>query len=196
MKTLLFKPFDRYSETRLLLVGLAAFAVGTVLSKVFNTHFDGALDVHFSGSVSWTQSIINNSVNVVCLALVLFLAGKIINHKTRLVDLLATVLIARIPFYPLAFCNIGNKAFTSGDEILQATLHQTPISADSIVMLVVIALITLTLLVWSVALLYNGYKVSVNGKGAKAIVLFIVAIVVAEIASKLLLVLVSKTLEL
>jgi hypothetical protein len=196
MKTLLLKPFERYSETRLLLVGLAAFAVGTVLSKVFNTQFDGALDVHFSASISWTQSIINNVVNVGCLTLVLFAAGKIINHKTRLVDLLATVLIARIPFYPLVFCNIGNRAFTSGDEILQATLHQTPISAASIVMLVVIALSTLILLVWSVSLLYNGYKVSVNGKGAKAIVLFIVAIIVAEIASKLLLVLASNTLKL
>jgi len=196
MKTLLLKPFERYSEWRLLVVGLLAFAVGTVLSKLFNTHFDGVLDAHFSNTISWSETILNNSVNVVSLTLVLFAVGKIINHKTRLVDLFATVLIARIPFYPLVFCNVGNKAFKSGDEIVQATLHQTSVSTSAIVMLVIMVLITLALIVWSVSLLYNGYKTAVNGKGAKAIVLFIVGIVVAEIVSKIVIISLSNTFKL
>lgn len=196
MKTLLLKPFERYSETRLLLVGLLAFAVGTVLSKLFNTHFDGVLDAHFSNTISWTETILNNTINVVCLTAILFAVGKIINHKTRLVDLLATVLIARIPFYPLVFCNVGNKAFKSGDELVQSAQHHTQVSTSAIVMLVIMVLITLALIVWSVSLLYNGYKTAVNGKGTKAIVFFIAAIVVAEIISKVVIVSLSNTLKL
>ena len=80
MKTLLLKPFERYSEKQLLLIGFLAFAVGIVLAKLFNTHFDGVLDTHFSDNVSWAQSAFNNSVNVIVLTLMLFLAGKIINR--------------------------------------------------------------------------------------------------------------------
>ncbi|HLP56399.1 MAG TPA: hypothetical protein VK151_15285 [Fluviicola sp.] len=195
MKTLLLKPFERYSEKQLLLIGFLAFAVGIVLAKLFNTHFDGVLDTHFSDNVSWAQSAFNNSVNVIVLTLMLFLAGKIINRKTRLVDLLAAVLIARIPFYPLVFCNIGNKAFSSGDQILKSMQYQTSIPASTIVLLVVIVVITLALLVWSISLLYNGYKVAVNGKGAKAVVLFIVAVFIAEIVSKLVIFLGTNTIK-
>jgi len=94
------------------------------------------------------------------------------------------------------FCNVGNKAFKSGDEIVQATLHQTSVSTSAIVMLVIMVLITLALIVWSVSLLYNGYKTAVNGKGAKAIVLFIVGIVVAEIVSKIVIISLSNTFKL
>lgn len=48
--------------------------------------------------------------------------------------------------------------------------------------------ITVPVIVWYIALLYNGFKVSTGAKGAKLIIGFVVGILVAEAISKLVLI--------
>ena len=59
MKTLLFKPFERYSETVLLVVGLIMLGAGMLVGTIFNARFDGVLDLHFSNAVSIRQTTID-----------------------------------------------------------------------------------------------------------------------------------------
>jgi len=56
-------------------------------------------------------------------------------------------------------------------------------------------IITILMIIWMVALMYKAYAVSCNVKGAKAIITFIISLILAEIVSKvLILALFSSTL--
>lgn len=56
--------------------------------------------------------------------------------------------------------------------------------ADTVVFAAAMIVI-LVMLVWMVAMMYRAYAVSCNLKGAKAIISFIVALLIAEAVSKL-----------
>lgn len=185
MKTLLFKPFEKYSENRLLLIGSCALVAGTGLAFLLNTRFDGALDIHFGLEVKLITAIADQGIALISLVLFFFLAGLLINPKTRFVDVLNAVLIARIPLYLASLMNLGGYTGAAGLEIEQSLLNpEHTISTVSIVILVVSIILIMLLIVWSFALLWNGYKIAANAKGTKAILLFIGAALLAEIVSK------------
>lgn len=188
MKTLLFKPFEKYSENRLLITGLLALFIGTGLAFLLNTRFDGALDIHYGMEVQFQTAVIDQALALVSLVLFLFLAGILVNPKTRFVDILSTVLIARIPLYLASLLNLGGYTSSAGLEIEQSMLHEgSEISPFAIVLMVVSIVVILPLIVWSFVLLWNGYKTAANAKGVKAILLFIGAALLAEITSKIVL---------
>lgn len=188
MKTLLFKPFEKYSENRLLITGLLALFIGTGLAFLLNTRFDGALDIHYGMEVQFQTAVIDQALALVSLVLFLFLSGILVNPKTRFVDILSTVLIARIPLYLASLLNLGGYTSSAGLEIKQSMLHEgSEISPFAIVLMVVSIVVILPLIVWSFVLLWNGYKTAANAKGVKAILLFIGAALLAEITSKIVL---------
>lgn len=188
MKELLFKPFERYSGFPLLLTGLLTTAVGILFSYLFNTRFDGALDVHLVSKTTLFTSISDAVVVIVVVAILLYLATLLVNTKTRFIDILGTVLIARIPMYVLPLFHTGK--WIDGLQTALATALKTGdldgLSPLSIFMLIAFALFSMAFAVWSVALLYNGYKVASNAKGSKPILLFILALVLAEIITKVI----------
>ncbi|MFK7756075.1 MAG: hypothetical protein AB8B53_04000 [Flavobacteriales bacterium] len=191
MKTLLFKPFDRFSETALITVGLIAAVIGSYLAHLFQVRFDGALDLHFSPDlVSLETAFIENGINIACLTLFSFIAGKLINKRVRLVDLLAVSLIARIPFYLVSLMNSSNALSAASNEVLEAVRAESleSISSSSMMLLGVLALVSILVLVWYIALLWRGFKVATNAKGSTHIIYFIGALLVAEVVSKLLIV--------
>lgn len=190
MKTLLFKPFDKYSGFPILITGILATALGTFLSFYFSIRFDGVLDVHISPGLSLSRATADNLIVMVSLFVLLYVAGLLVCPKTRMIDLLTTVLIARIPMYLVSLMNIGHWL----DEVETSLRQQietgdlNPLGIPNIGWLVAFGLVTFGFVVWYIALLYNGYKISTNAKGAKPIALFIGAIVLAEIISKILIV--------
>lgn len=196
MKTIIFNPFERYSENKLLLFGLLATFLGSYLGYVFEARFDGVLDLHFPGIPTDFKPVIDNFINIVSLFLVLFFLGKYINPKTRVIDILTPVLISRFPFYLLTFTNYQNFSADLGEKILasidtknlQDGVNIAPI--DMVVM-ILIAGVTMLFLVWFVILLFNGFKIATNSRGIKNNLLFAGAIILAEIISKIILTLIN-----
>ncbi len=52
----------------------------------------------------------------------------------------------------------------------------------------VAAIIAVLMIIWMVALMYKAYTVSCNVKGAKAIITFILSLILAEAVSKVLII--------
>jgi hypothetical protein len=189
MKTILFQPFERYPERSLIAVGLLSALLAVVAGTYFDVRFDGVLDLHFVPGASAKDLAVDLGVDFSVLFIFLFAAAKWVNRKTRAVDVLSAVLVAKIPMYPPMLLNAGGKLAAIGESVAtQAKAHQPPsIDALGITLLVLFMILMLVFMVWSVALLYNGYKTAAHGKGAKAIILFIGALLLAEIASKIML---------
>lgn len=189
MQTLLFKPFERYQESHLLVIGIGALLVGSVLGALFGARFDGVLDLHFGKDVSFYTVLLDNVINVICLFTPLFILGKFINSHTRLIDIFNTVLVARIPYMVLPLSNINNFIVNSTSELVELAQNPdliTEISTSTYVVITVFGLISLGAMVWMIALLFNGFKVAVNLKNKMHIVWFGLSILLAEILSKII----------
>lgn len=190
MKTILFKPFERYSAGPLLIVGFFAAALAIVASQGFNTRFDGALDFHTAQDATWLQALLDSLINVGTLFLFLYLAAVISYKKTRPVDILATVLVARIPMALLPLLNVNNYSHKVAEGLIAATqnLEDGPEQLLShLPFLIFMVLVLLAVTVWTIILLYNGYKVASNAKGTQPVLLFVAGLLLAETLSKIIL---------
>ena len=187
MNTLLFKPFEKYSENKLVTVGILATLIGIYLAVAFNMRFDGVIDVHAASGVSYQQAFMDSLVDIVSLIVFLFLTAKFINPKTRVIDVFTTVIIARIPLYLLAFGNWNTMLYKAGETIIQQlTLEATAtVPSTTFWLLAVMSIFSIIVLIWYISLLYNGFKIASNAKGKKSVYLFIGALVLAEIISKI-----------
>lgn len=189
MKKLLLNPFEKYSEKALFTTGLLMAALCSVAGYWFKARFDGVLDMHFVKNISLQQPFIDNAVNIITLSGFLFIAGMVVNKKTRIIDIVNTVLIARIVY---CFLILFNPEFLAPgiDEKLLSIDPQNPQSLNltplEITVLGFTAIVMIGALVWYIALLYNGFKTASNSKSIKHIVLFALAIIIAEIVSSLL----------
>ena len=188
MKTLLLNPFEKYSAKTLILFGLFLNLTGAYLGYFFNARFDGVVDLHFVEKVTIYQPVLDIGIDIACISIILFLVGKQINNKTRFIDILSASMIARTPLYFITFFNTNNFIYNSTQKMLAMVKPGKIENLDVSDMLVVMvfAMITILFLIWFILLLFNGFKIATNAKGTKPILLFILAIVIAEILSKTL----------
>ena len=57
---------------------------------------------------------------------------------------------------------------------------------NNIIVIASFAMFATLVLIWVISLLYNGYKTAANTKGTKAIVIFAIALIIADISSRYL----------
>lgn len=189
MKTILFKPIDRFQESHVFIAGMVTLVLGTLIASFFNARFDGILDLHFGNPVSLSTVFFDNIINVFSLFIPLFILGKVINVHTRIIDILNTVLISRIPYFILPFFNIKGLVTKSSEELLrlvERSMALDQISGFTYFIMTFFAVLSMAAMVWSIVLLFNGFKISVNLKNKMHIIWFGVSILCAEILSKLI----------
>ena len=191
MKKILFNPFEQFSERSLILFGIATTLLLSMTGAFFNARFDGVIDLHFSRPTFFINTLTDNAVNIVLLSLALFTLGKIRNSKTRLIDIFTASLIARIPYYLLPFFNWNDRILNESNKLMEQFMTLQPgavpqFEAAQMLTLLVFAIVSILFLVWFIYLLYQGYKVATNAKGAVEVVLFGITLLLAEIASKII----------
>lgn len=191
MIKLLLNPFEKNSETRLFVFGLILTLIGSYLAYLFNGRYDGVIDLHFTKKVTLAQPFIDNLINIAVLFAALFLTGKLINAKTRMIDILNPILIARAPFYLLTFSNFRNYISNITANLIENLNGKTiptelNISPIGILFLTFFSLLALVCLVWFVILLYNGFKIAANCKTGLHKLYFALSILAAEIISGIL----------
>jgi hypothetical protein len=188
MKTKILQPFENYSEKQLLFFGMIFLAIGSYLGWKFNTRFDGVLDLHLADKSLPLQTLIDLLISILCASVFLYVFGLSFNKKTRYIDLLITCLIAKIPLYFLPFTNFNNYLSTITNKLLDSIQNPSKINLEpnEILILMTTSIFTLIGLILSVVLLVNGYKTATNAKTTKHFLLFAFALLISEIASKIL----------
>lgn len=186
MNKIIINPFEKLSETQLFAIGLGLTIGGSLLGYLFNTTFDGVIDVHPYPGVTIAHVFTDNAINTVSLFLPLFILGLIINKKTRFIDVLNSVLIARSPFCLLALGNANNFFVNLDSKLRVSNPMDITFAALDIIVITVFAIFSIAFLVWFVALLYNGFKTATNIKLTQHKVAFGFAIILGEALSKLL----------
>ncbi len=182
---LFFNPFSKFSEKALLISGILFLVVGSFIGYYFGVTYDGIFDVHIS-TVTLIESLTENVINVVILSLLLFIAGIIINSKTRIIDVLNVALISRFPIY-LAGLFANNQRISEISEQLIDSVHQeTPasVSSSDMMILMLFSAVLILFLAHELTLMVFGFKTAVNARKWQHWLLFAFALIAAEMISK------------
>ncbi len=183
----LLNPYEYWPEKKLLIIGLAGAVAGSLVAVPFNARFDGALDLHFVERIGIVRSFADNTVSVFSLFVPLYLYGWTINRKTRAVDILNAILIARIPYYVLPLLNIQNVVLRSSSALVANTLNGEPITVWAVAVSILFAVFAIAALAVMIVLLYKGFRTATNSKTLVHKILFAACVVIAEVLSKILL---------
>lgn len=185
----LINPFSRFTEKQLLVFGLMCTIIGSYLASFFGVTFDGIIDIHLYQGMTFLQSIKENLISILLVTILLFGLGKFINPKTRLIDIVNSSLLFRVPFYVSAGLVSIPLLKKIQEELMKNPNAITGIDfkpLDIIVILLVSAVMIITL-IYAMALLYNGFKTATNLKLTKHKVFFWITVLMAEILSKIIL---------
>jgi hypothetical protein len=189
MKTYLFNPFLKIAGAKAFFLGLAFVLLSSLTAGLFYGRYDGILDMHFVTEKSFISPLLDNLVNISCLTIIFYLNAVILKgFRTRFIDILGTMTLARAPLFLMPLANIGNKFNEIGISLTENTNPNVlnDIVMENIVLLIITGVISIGILVWYVALLWKAYTVSSNVKGATAIISFIIGLLAAEVLSKII----------
>ena len=190
-KSWLFNPFLFIAGFKAMIIGLVFIVAASLIGYAGNIHFDGVLDQHIGRAAPLWFFIAEGFIDWLSLALVLAIFAVIMWRKTsRFIDIIGTQALARWPSVILALgLQIPVYKQVLNDVVVKAQQGSSAMmNPMDITILVLISLLLLPVLIWMVALMYRAFAVSCNAKGAKAIVVFIVAILIGEAISKVLII--------
>ena len=181
----IFNPFLKYSERNLFIIGFLSIFAGSFLACYFSVSFDGIFDAHSTPKI-FLDSLKENLINIATILSLLIILGKIINSKTRIIDILTLSMIYRIPIYFIAFFmplvkNIGDNISFNKDNVENLKLESLDILS-----LILFSIFLLVFIIYSITLLVNGFKTATNLKKPYYYVFFTIALIIGEIISKIL----------
>ncbi|WP_326982800.1 YIP1 family protein [Chryseobacterium sp. MYb264] len=183
----IFNPFLRYNERQLLIIGLISLIVTVALCQFFGMYMDAIFHYSYlkendSALLGIGKSIISYSAGMI----VLLILGKIYNKKTRIVDIINTVIISQTPgiiTILLSELPIVKTSVNTIREIVDKDPQNLP--AFPLAIMCIFSFVVLLLIAYGITLIYNGFRTSTNMKNWKQIVIFAFVVLTLCIISQL-----------
>jgi hypothetical protein len=174
----IFNPFSKFSEKQLFVVGFGFFCVTSYVCFFTQTRMNSIFHFAPQENVSLSSAVLFSTISIVSAILFLFLMALLFYKKTRLIDIINTVLLSQAPNFLILLCikYSGMDALAKNIEATSGAASSATVSAMSLIPLVIFILLILILIIYGFVLLYNGFKTATNLKKWQHIALFIVAL--------------------
>lgn len=170
-------PLERLPATQALVATGALALAQLAVALLLYVRFDGALDVHPTlAPVSWASALLDLGVSLPLLAVVFLIASRLVGRQGRWIDCLNAAGIARLPLI-IAGAMAG---------AIRGALFGAKAGEPSL-LVIVFSVLSLVWLAWFLTLLVTGLRAVSGLRGAKLALTSIGTILVAEVASKALL---------
>ncbi|MBK5722515.1 hypothetical protein JGH11_16700 [Dysgonomonas sp. Marseille-P4677] len=187
----LFTPFKFLAGMKALIIGLIVMVVLSVLGYLSETHFDGALDIHYGCSTVDSVYLTHALYQLLAwgtMTIIFYLTARVVTKTAiRLIDMAGTIALSQLPLIFAALLGfIPSFHLCFGDLDTTNIADVMAMLQDNIVVLIVCSVVTMIFVIWSIVLKYNAYSVSANLKGVAGGVSFTIALIIAEIVSKIL----------
>lgn len=184
MKPSVINPFIYLAGAKALIIGVSGILLSGVVAYFTNTHFDGVLDIHYGAGKPFWVFLSVGLVNWIVVAFTLGIAAVILSGtRFRIIDLLGTLAVARIPFILTTLIPL----FYEPNRLLDLLEGTIPLSTSDIFGITISGLIALIVIIWVITWTYQAYTHTANLKGSKAVSSFIIALIVATVIDKIIL---------
>lgn len=184
----IFNPFERFDEKLLLLIGILAVLVSIAAGYLTNTAFTSIYKISAIEHVSLKIIIGSTLLSFLVAIAVLFILGKILNRKTRIIDIINTVLISQLILIPLQCFGNTSSIRLAGQNIIK---YESDPSGTfpflDFLLMISITTFSITILIYSFALFYNGFKTATNIKKWQHIVLFCLVSMISSLTCQIIL---------
>lgn len=178
--SLIFNPFKRIAGWEAFGIGLVIVVLTTFTGNFAGIYFDGVIDMHFAETFDSLKSWLMIPVNIISISVIMWLAGITVSKNFRFIDILGTMTLSRAPFLLIALASFFVKV-----PDLSGIMQDPFVIFDSI-SFIIILIFTFPIIIWSVTLMYNAYKISTGASGQKLSISFIFGLIIAEIISKII----------
>lgn len=169
----IFNPFERFDDKLLLVVGLLGTALAILTGYWTGNRFISIYRISRLDKVSLEAVAIPTLISFASAIIILFILGRILNNKTRLIDIVNTVLISQLVV--IIFQVMDKIPFIKATQTRMASQRAHPSEAlpiwDLTVMIGTTSII-LIILIYSITIYYNGFKTATNIKKWQHIALF------------------------
>lgn len=176
---LLINPFKRIAGLQAFGLGLVFVALMGFLGAYSDIAFDGVIDMHMI-EISLFQSFMYIAIDLICLIVVMWITGLIVSNNFRFIDILGTMTLAKAPFIIMAVVGF----FTTTPDMTD--IYKDPYVLFKSASFIIFMVLTIPVMVWNITLMYNAFKISCDLKGSKLTSSFIIALLISEILSKVL----------
>ena len=184
----LYNPFEVFAGWKAFGIGIVILCVATVIGYFGNTVFYG-ISAKTVSYVTWGKAFSLQGIGLAVTVVVMWIIALLSAKHVRFQDILGTVTLAKYPtvimaIMFLAFSNWMNEItgrITSAGSIQEILEIFNNLSILDYTLFIVYSIIALSLLVWTITLLFNAFKVSTNLKGGKCALLFIAIMLISEI---------------
>ncbi len=189
---LLVNPFHKIAGAHALVAGIVIITVTTLLALRFDTHFNGLLEIKYGTSVYGIQThLLYGVVNLLTISLLFYISGTILSTSSiRFIDVIGTQALARFPYFFAPFLNINSVMERLTEKLLDFALGiengTEPFTAGEMALFISISIALIIVIAWYIALMYNAYRISCNIGGTRAVLSFIIVLIVAVIVSILI----------
>lgn len=177
--SLMFNPFKRIAGWQAFGLGLVFAALMGFLGAKSGIVFDGVIDMHLK-EITLLQSFEYLGIDLVCLVVVMWITGLLVSKNFRFIDILGTMTLAKAPFIIMAIVGF----FTTTPDMTE--IYKDPYVVFQSVSFIIFMVLSIPVMVWSITLMYNAFKISCDLKGSKLTSSFIIALLISEIISKVL----------
>jgi len=177
---LMLNPFTRIAGWQAFGVGLVFVVITGIICTFSNVAFDGVVDMHLVKSLTLLQSFEFLAIDILSVVTVMTVTGFIVSKSFRIIDILGTMTLSRSPLLILAFAGY----FAVSPDINE--LIKDPTIVFQSISFIILILLSIPVTIWSIILMFNALKVSCGINGNKLGSAFIIAFLVAEVISKIL----------
>lgn len=183
----IFNPFERFDDKQLLVAGLLTVAATILTGYWTGSCFNSIYKIGSLEEVSLLTVAIPTLVSFSFAIVILFILGKILNNKTRFIDIVNTVLISQMSLVILqAFTGISSIDKAQEHMISYQTNPAGPFPVLDFIVTLSMASFVITVLIYSITVYYNGFKTATNIKKWQHIVLFGVVSLIMTIVCQIL----------
>lgn len=187
MKKLL-NPIEFYNDRKLLIVNLIIFAVGTALAVLMQAWFSSTIQLLFKSKISIYETTLENIISISLLTFVFFVAGKIINRKTRLIDCLNLSLYTRIPFYIISLLNFNgalsrNMPIELEDGSIKIPSPSALANSTDYIISFITSCLNIVVIIFLIIVIYRSFKTLSNAKKTSDYIIFVVLFLLITIFS-------------
>ena len=164
----LLNPFAFYNDKILLVIGIVAHFVFTYVAKLSDSFFPDFLSIKKNGTpYTYIDLLYQNTRNLLIAIVLLYILGKIINKRTRIIDIVNVVLISRIAYYIVFITDFIPIVNNNMEKVLKGvTTNNLAVLQETSTMIVVliVAFVAIFFICVMFYYLYIGFKTVTNLK--------------------------------
>jgi cation transporter-like permease len=169
----IFNPLERFDDKLILAIGLLGTALAVLMGYWTGTYFSSIYKVNSLEKVTLQAVAIPTLISFASAIIILFILGKILNSKTRLIDIVNTVLISQLLLVILQATDKISFIKEAQDRMINHQEHLSEsLPIGDLTTIIGMASFTLIILIYSITIYYNGFKTATNIKKWQHIVLF------------------------